>query len=70
MAPTEPGFRSSCWADMVNLSLISNVFTPDQCTEFGTMFVKSRASGSSVDAELKDFIAPRPIQVTGMDRSG
>jgi uncharacterized repeat protein (TIGR01451 family) len=28
------------------------------------MFVKSRSSGSSIDAELKDFIAPAPVQVT------
>jgi uncharacterized repeat protein (TIGR01451 family) len=48
----------------LNLSAIPGVFTPDQCTEFGTTFVKSRSSGSSVDAELKDFIAPSPIQVT------
>src|SRR5439155_18116342 len=37
---------------------------PNTCKNFGSMYVKSRASGSSIDAELKDFIAPVPIQVS------
>ena len=41
-----------------------NVFEPNTCRAFGDMFVKSRASGSSIDAELKDFIAPVPIHVS------
>ena len=39
-------------------------FTQDTCASFGTEFVKSRASGSSIDAELKDFIAPGPIHLS------
>jgi uncharacterized repeat protein (TIGR01451 family) len=41
-----------------------HVFEPHTCRAFGDMFVKSRASGSSIDAELKDFIAPAPIHVS------
>jgi uncharacterized repeat protein (TIGR01451 family) len=48
----------------IDLSAIPGLFTPDTCKSFGNMFVKSRSSGSSIDAELKDFIAPQPIQVT------
>jgi uncharacterized repeat protein (TIGR01451 family) len=48
----------------IDLSAIPGLFTPDTCTEFGSMFVKSRSSGSSIDAELKDFIGPAPIQVS------
>jgi uncharacterized repeat protein (TIGR01451 family) len=48
----------------IDLSAVPGVFTPDTCKEFGDWFVKSRSSGSSIDAELKDFIAPAPIQVS------
>jgi len=48
----------------IDLSAIPGLFTPNTCKAFGNMFVKSRSSGSSIDAELKDFIAPAPVQVT------
>src|SRR5437763_10779717 len=48
----------------IDLSVVPGLFTPDTCTDFGNMFVKSRSSGSSIDAELKDFIAPAPIHVS------
>jgi uncharacterized repeat protein (TIGR01451 family) len=50
----------------INLSsaLLAAGFNPDTCEAFGSEFVKSRASGSSIDAELKDFIAPSPIHVS------
>src|SRR5207248_1319714 len=48
----------------IDLSAVPGLFTPDTCTDFGNMFVKSRSSGSSIDAELKDFIAPAPIHVS------
>src|SRR6266545_4193227 len=41
-----------------------HIFEPHTCKAFGGMYVKSRASGSSIDAELKDFIAPVPIFVS------
>jgi uncharacterized repeat protein (TIGR01451 family) len=48
----------------INLTAIPGIFSSDTCRAFGSQFVKSRASGSSVDAELKDFIAPSPIHVS------
>ena len=48
----------------INLSLVPGVFSANTCKAFGSEFVKSRASGSSVDAELKDFIAPVLIHVS------
>jgi len=48
----------------IDLTSIAGLFTQDTCTNFGTMFVKSRSSGSSIDAELKDFIAPVPVHVS------
>lgn len=50
----------------VNLSdaLVAAGFTPNTCQSYGSVTVKSRASGSSTAAELKDFIAPAPIHVS------
>jgi uncharacterized repeat protein (TIGR01451 family) len=50
----------------VNLSdaLIAAGFNPDTCHAFGSAWVKARSSGSSTSAELKDFIAPVPVNVS------
>jgi uncharacterized repeat protein (TIGR01451 family) len=48
----------------IDLSQVPGIFSSDTCKAFGSMFVKSRSSGSSIDAELKDFIAPAPIHLT------
>src|ERR1700750_267437 len=48
----------------IDLSAIPGLFTPDTCKAVGNMLLKSRSSGSSIDAELKDFIGPAPVQVT------
>jgi uncharacterized repeat protein (TIGR01451 family) len=40
----------------------SGVFPPDECIHFGSAFVKSRSS-DSFQAELKDFIAPIPVNI-------
>jgi uncharacterized repeat protein (TIGR01451 family) len=40
----------------------TNVFPPDQCLDFGGAFVKSRSS-TSFSAEMKDFIAPIPVNI-------
>jgi uncharacterized repeat protein (TIGR01451 family) len=37
---------------------------PEDCETFAQAFVKSRASGSSFTSELKDFIAPVPVQIS------
>src|SRR4051794_24383519 len=40
-----------------------NVFQPNTCKAFGSVFVNSRSS-VSFDSEMKDFIAPSPIHVS------
>ncbi|MHA6523907.1 hypothetical protein [Tessaracoccus sp. G1721] len=41
----------------------SGVIPAGSCTAYGSAFVKSRSSGSSVDASLKDFISPEEINL-------
>lgn len=41
----------------------AGVFPPGTCRAFGSAFIKSRSS-SSFTAEIKDFIAPVPVQIT------
>ncbi|HEU5214155.1 MAG TPA: hypothetical protein VFU30_01305 [Gaiellaceae bacterium] len=48
----------------IDLTAVPGLFTNGTCKEFGSMFVKSRSSGSSIDAELKDFIAPVPFHLS------
>ena len=45
----------------INLSAIPGFFQPGVCKDFGSVFLKSRSSGSGFDSELKDFIAPASI---------
>jgi hypothetical protein len=40
----------------------SNVFPTGTCTAFGSVFLKSRSS-ASFPAEVKDFIAPQPVDI-------
>lgn len=50
----------------INLSdaLLAAGFNQDTCQSFGSIMVKARSSGESVDAELKDFIAPVPFHAS------
>jgi hypothetical protein len=41
----------------------ANVFPPGTCEAFGSAFLKSRSS-ASFTAEIKDFIAPIPVNIT------
>jgi hypothetical protein len=41
----------------------ANVFPPGTCEAFGSTFVRSRSS-SSFTAEIKDFIAPIPVNIS------
>ena len=41
----------------------ANIFAPGTCTAFGSAFVRSRSS-SSFTAEIKDFIAPIPVNIS------
>jgi hypothetical protein len=45
----------------INLTA-AGVFPPGTCEAFGSAFLKSRAS-SSFPAEVKDFIAPQPVNI-------
>ena len=42
----------------------AGVFTAGTCTSFGSATLKSRSSGSSFNSELKDFIAPLPVNIS------
>src|SRR6266567_3870937 len=46
----------------INLTA-AGVFPPGTCAAFGSTFLKSRAS-SSFGAEVKDFIAPQPVNIS------
>ena len=46
----------------INLPL-SGIFTSNQCTVFGKAYLKSRSS-DSFTSEMKDFIAPIPINIS------
>ncbi|HEX8981506.1 MAG TPA: hypothetical protein VF792_01950, partial [Ktedonobacterales bacterium] len=47
----------------INLTA-AGVFPSGQCTHFGSAYTKARTSGSSFDSELKDFIAPIPVNIS------
>jgi hypothetical protein len=46
----------------INLTT-SGVFPAGTCTAFGSVFLKSRSS-ASFPAELKDFVAPQPVNIS------
>jgi uncharacterized repeat protein (TIGR01451 family) len=50
----------------VNLSdaLLAAGFNQDTCQSYGSIMVKARSSGESVDSALKDFIAPVPFHAS------
>ncbi len=47
----------------INLS-DSNIFPSNTCEHFGLAYTKARSSGSSFGSELKDFIAPAPVNIS------
>lgn len=42
----------------------AGIFSSFQCSRFGDAWLKSRSSGNSFTSELKDFIAPLPINIS------
>jgi len=50
----------------VNLTA-AGVFPPGTCTAFGSVFLKSRSS-ASFPAEVKDFVAPQPVNISNCGR--
>jgi hypothetical protein len=47
----------------VNLTEL-NIFPANQCFHLGDAWLKSRSSGSSFTSDMKDFIAPIPINIS------
>jgi hypothetical protein len=60
---TKNGINSTFGEAGINLTG-SDIFPTDKCENFGAATLKSRSSGNSFTSELKDFIAPIPINIT------
>src|SRR5262245_15741597 len=60
---TKNGINSTFGEAGINLTG-SGIFGTGQCQHFGAAWLKSRSSGNSFSSELKDFIAPVPINIT------
>jgi hypothetical protein len=60
---TKNGINSTFGEAGINLTG-SGIFPPNVCEHFGAATLKSRSSGNSFTSELKDFIAPIPINIT------
>jgi hypothetical protein len=65
--PINPGAPRTLTAGLFGEAAINltaaGVFPPGVCKAFGSTFLKSRAS-SSFTAEVKDFIAPQPVNIS------
>jgi Prealbumin-like fold domain len=60
---TKNGINSTFGEAGINLTG-SGIFPAGVCTHFGSATLKSRSSGNSFSSELKDFIAPVPVNIT------
>jgi hypothetical protein len=60
---TKNGINSTFGEAGINLTG-SGIFPPGVCEHFGAAYLKSRSSGNSFSSELKDFIAPIPVNIT------
>ena len=60
---TKNGINSTFGEAAINLTG-ANIFPANQCTHFGSATLKSRSSGNSFTSELKDFIAPVPVNIS------
>src|SRR6266496_4116364 len=60
---TKNGINSTFGEAGINLTG-SGIFTPGVCEHFGAAYLKSRSSGNSFTSELKDFIAPIPVDIS------
>jgi len=64
MAPDAPRTLSTGLFGEASINLTAaGVFPTGTCTAFGSTFLKSRSS-SSFTAEIKDFIAPQPVNIS------
>jgi hypothetical protein len=60
---TKNGINSTFGEAAINLTG-ANIFSQGVCTHFGSATLKSRSSGNSFTSELKDFIAPIPVNIS------
>jgi len=60
---TKNGINSTFGEAGINLTG-SGIFPPNVCEHFGAATLKSRSSGNSFTSELKDFIAPIPVDIS------
>jgi hypothetical protein len=60
---TKNGINSTFGEAGINLT-DSGIFGVGTCEHFGAAYLKSRSSGNSFGSELKDFIAPIPVNIT------
>ncbi len=60
---TKNGVNSTFGEAAINLTA-SGIFPANQCTHFGSAYLKSRSSGNSFSSELKDFISPIPVNIS------
>ena len=60
---TKNGINSTFGEAGINLTG-SGIFPTNVCEHFGDAWLKSRSSGNSFGSELKDFIAPIPINIS------
>jgi hypothetical protein len=60
---TKNGINSTFGEAAINLTG-AGVFSAGTCTHFGSAYLKSRSSGNSFSSELKDFIAPIPVNIS------
>ncbi len=60
---TKNGINSTFGEAGINLTG-SGIFPQNVCAHFGSAYLKSRSSGNSFTSELKDFIAPIPVNIS------
>src|SRR5262249_11078867 len=60
---TKNGINSTFGEAGINLT-DAGILQPGACETFGSAYLKSRSSGNSFGSELKDFIAPVPINIS------
>jgi hypothetical protein len=60
---TKNGVNSTFGEAGINLTG-AGVFSQGTCQHFGAAYLKSRSSGNSFTSELKDFIAPIPVNIS------
>lgn len=60
---TKNGINSTFGEAGINLTG-AGIFPPGVCENFGSATLKSRSSGNSFSSELKDFIAPVPVNIS------